>query len=325
MVIEIKTSDSIIWNQDQVTHQLCQAMHNQQPIVLDLCTEGPDCGSINLESLVQSYCDIFDYDLGSITLYTCNALEKPGKFNVKYIPPFHFVENTNKKLHNTTTNKNFETVKHFGMFIGRSNHLRLDLASYLNFQHSDKILQTYHYDQKIDFHQANIGLENYITYSGCGEIDRLCNFLKKCPIKTETVNYPILMDHHLEIASVYQDFFVEIVCETYFSGKTFFTTEKIWRPIALKTPFVVQGPANFLHNLRRLGFRTFDTWWDEGYSEDSNEWQVKLIKELIDDLATKTPQQLEKIYNEMAPTLEHNRQRLMTLTKQDFLQLYHDQ
>ena len=94
--------------------------------------------------------------------------------------------------------------------------------------------------------------------------------------------------------------------------------------MALKTPFIVQGPVNFLHNLQRLGFKTFDYWWDEGYSEDPNEWQVKLIKELIDMLATKTKQELKKMYDEMMPVLEHNRQRLMTLTKQDFLQLYYD-
>jgi hypothetical protein len=324
MVIEIKTSDSIIWNRDQVVHQLCQAMHKKQPITLDLCREGPDLGSLNLESMVQSYCDIFDYNINDIKLYTCNSLEKTNEFNVKYIPPFHFVDNTKKQLINTEAIKNFKNIKHFGMFIGRGNHLRLDLASYLNLTHKEKIIQTYHYDQNIDFHRANVGLEEYIKNSGTDRIDQLCEFLKTCPIKTESVEYPILMDYHLDIAPEYQKFFAEIVCETYFSGTTFFTTEKIWRPIALKTPFIVQGPANFLHNLRRLGFKTFDSWWDEGYSEDPNEWQVKLIKELIDMLAVKTKQELKKMYDEMEPVLEHNRQRLRMLTKQDFLQLYYD-
>jgi hypothetical protein len=324
MVIEIKTSDSIIWNQDQVIHQLCQAMHQQQPIILDLCREGPDCSKLNLEPLIQNYCDIFNYNISDIKLYTCNALEKSNKFDVKYMPPFHFVNNIKKKLNNTISIKNFENIQNFGMFIGRGNHLRLDLASYLNLHHKEKTTQTYHYDQGIDFHRANIGLEEHIKNSGTGRINQLCEFLQKCPIKTESVEYPILMDHHLDIAPIYQEFFVEIVCETYFSGDTFFTTEKIWRPMALKTPFIVQGPVNFLHNLRRLGFKTFDYWWDEGYSEDISEWQVKLIKELIDMLATKTKQELKKMYDEMMPVLEHNHQRLMTLTKQDFLQLYYD-
>jgi len=325
MVIEIKTSDSIIWNQDQVTHQLCQAMHNQQPIALDLCREGPNCDSINLESMVQTYCDIFNYNISDIKLYTCNALEKSIKFDVEYIPPFHFVDNTKKKLNNTTPIKNLETIKHFGMFIGRGNHLRLDLASHLNLHYEEKTIQTYHYDQGVDFHQANIGLERHIKNSGINSIEQLCKFLQKCPIKTQSVDYPILMNHHLDIAPDYQNFFVEIVCETYFTGNTFFTTEKIWRPIALKTPFIVQGPVNFLHNLRQLGFRTFDAWWDEGYNKDTAEWQVTLIKELIDTLATKSKQELKIMYDEMESVLEHNRQRLWTLTPQDFLQLYHDQ
>jgi hypothetical protein len=241
------------------------------------------------------------------------------------MPPFHFVHNTKKKLNNTTLIKNFENIQHFGMFIGRGNHLRLDLASHLNLHHKEKTIQTYHYDQDIDFHRPNIGLEEHIKNSGTDGIDQLCKFLQKCPIKTESFQYPILMDHHLDIAPEYQNLFAEIVCETYFSGNTFFTTEKIWRPIALKTPFIVQGPVNFLHNLRRLGFKTFEPWWNEGYNEDAAEWQVKLIKELIDTLATKTKQELKKMYNEMEPVLEHNRQRLITLTEQDFLQLNYDQ
>jgi hypothetical protein len=243
---------------------------------------------------------------------------------VKYIPPFHFVDNTKKKLNNTVSNKNFETIKHFGMFIGRGNHLRLDLASYLNLHYKEKTIQTYHYDQNIDFHQANIGLERHVKNSGTDRIDQLAGFLQKCPIRTQSPDYPILMDHHLDIAPEYQNFFAEIVCETYFSGHTFFTTEKIWRPIALKTPFIVQGPIRFLHNLRRLGFKTFDSWWNEGYSNDSNEWQVKLIKELIDMLGSKSISELKTMYTEMEPVLEHNCQRLMELTKQDFLQLYYD-
>lgn len=325
MVIEIKTSDSIIWNQDHVVCQLISAMHNQQPIILDLQNEGPDCSSINLESLVQNYCDMFNYKISNIKLYTCNALERSNKFDVRYSPPFHFVKNTKEKLNNTAYIKNFETIKHFGMFIGRSNHLRLDLASYLNLCYEEKTIQTYHYDQRIDFHRENIGLERHIKNSGTNRIEQLCKFLKKCPIKTESVNYPILMDHHLDIAPNYQNFFVEIVCETYFSGKTFFTTEKIWRPIALKTPFLVQGPVNFLKNLQQLGFKTFNSWWDEGYNQDAAEWQVSLIKELIDRLATKTNNELKAMFDEMEPILEHNRQRFLTLTPQDFLQLYHDQ
>ena len=325
MVIEIKTSDSVIWNQDHVTRQLCQAMYTRQPITLDLCREGPDCNSINLESLVQTYCDIFNYNINDIKLYTCNALEKSKKFDVEYIPPFHFVDNTKKKLNTTAPIKNLKTIKHFGMFIGRGNRLRLDLASHLNLHYKEKTVQTYHYDQEVDFHRENIGLEEHIKHSGTNRIEQLCKFLKKCPIKTQSVDYPILMDHHLDIAPDYQNFFVEIVCETYFSGNTFFTTEKIWRPIALKTPFIVQGPVKFLHNLQRLGFKTFEPWWDEGYNEDAAEWQVILIKELIDTLAAKSKKELKAMYNEMEPILEHNRQRLLALVPQDFLQLYHDQ
>jgi hypothetical protein len=118
---------------------------------------------------------------------------------------------------------------------------------------------------------------------------------------------------------------LEIVCETYYTGQTFFVTEKTWRPIMMKTPFLIQGPINFIKNLQRLGFKTFDRWWNEGYSEDPAEWQSTEIKKVIDWLATKNIAELETIYQEMQPTLEHNYNRLMELGVEDFIKIQDEQ
>ena len=84
---------------------------------------------------------------------------------------------------------------------------------------------------------------------------------------------------------------------------------------AVRTPFIVHGPQNFLPRLRALGFCTFDAWWDEGYSEDPPDCQLKEISRLIDQLAEKSTAELETMYVDMQSVLEHNYQQLKQIQK----------
>jgi hypothetical protein len=210
--------------------------------------------------------------------------------------------------------------KHFGNFIGRGNSHRLKLATHLNKNHRESTLQTYHYDHDNEFHRNNIGIEDLMNLSNSNQASDYAEFLALCPIKlpNETVTYPIYQHEFTDLRAVYLDFFIEIVCETYFTGNTFFPTEKIWRPMTMKTPFIVQGPQFFLHRLRNLGFKTFEQWWDEGYAEDSPDWQLEEISKVIDSIATKSVGELESMYADMQSTLEHNYQRFFELTTEDF-------
>jgi hypothetical protein len=83
----------------------------------------------------------------------------------------------------------------------------------------------------------------------------------------------------------YDRFNVELVCETYTLGETFFVTEKTVRPIVGNRPFLVYGPINYLNNLRQIGFETFSDIWDESYDELEGEprWQAmqQVIKHMI--------------------------------------------
>ena len=86
----------------------------------------------------------------------------------------------------------------------------------------------------------------------------------------------------------------------------------------MRTPFIVQGPQNLIPNLRRLGFETFHEFWDEGYSEDPPDCQVRAIITTVQTLAKKTRKELEDMYSAMLPKLEHNRNLLEGLKANDF-------
>jgi len=139
-------------------------------------------------------------------------------------------------------------------------------------------------------------------------------FLEQLPITFDQQTYPILWNERaFDLTKHYQSIFCEIVCETFFSGKTFMMTEKIMRPIIQRRPFVVQGPKFFLENLKRLGFQTFNAWWDEGYDLDDPDAQANSIRNTIDYIGKQSLHTIQRWYEQMQPVLTHNARVLSRL------------
>ena len=308
VTVKVITSNSHIWNFGEVVEAITIAKNHKQDLVLDLNSEGPDFETLGL----LEYIDSWDF---RTTVLTRNAVQTPVK-NIKFKNFYpHFFDTTQNALKEVLIAKQIE--KPIGIFIGRSNPHRLFLSSYL-YQHN-LANQTFHYDSSNDFHKNNIGLDQLVEIYGITALTQAVNLLANSPIlKDEKVNYPILKDQHNNFYKEYSNFLTEIVCETYYSGKTFFPTEKTWRPIMLETPFIVQGPQWYLHRLKDLGFQTFDRWWDEGYAEDPADYQPYEIVKIINTLKDKTLQELNVIYQEMQPILKHNKKRFLELTNKDF-------
>jgi hypothetical protein len=109
-----------------------------------------------------------------------------------------------------------------------------------------------------------------------------------------------------EILDWYNEIFIDVVCEKMITGQTFFPTEKTARPLATKTPFLIMAAPNYITNLRKLGFRSFGEFWDEGYDYQQGVQRVESIKCIIDDLAKLDKKQLEDMYQDMSSILDHN-------------------
>ena len=308
VTVKVITSNSHIWNFGEVIEAITLAKSNKQDLILDLCNEGPDFEALGL----LEYIDYWDF---RTTVITRNAVQKPVKnITFKNFYP-HFIDSTKMYLKNVVVNKHIE--KSFGIFIGRSNLHRLFLSSYV-YQHK-LANQTFHYDFSDDFYRNNHGLDQYTETYGVDALPQAVHLLSNSPIiKNGKLCRPLPIQDSYNFFNEYSNFLIEIVCETYYSGNTFFPTEKTWRPIMLETPFIVQGPQWYLHRLKDLGFQTFDRWWDEGYSEDPADYQPYEIVKVIDYLKTKTIKELHIMYEEMLPVLKHNKKRFMEFTSKDF-------
>jgi hypothetical protein len=92
------------------------------------------------------------------------------------------------------------------------------------------------------------------------------------------------VDTNLSLLKFYNHFQIELVAETMCAGTTFFPTEKTFRPITGRRPFIVYGPIHFLNNLRGLGFRTYSECWDESYDQYHGQERWNRMKKVIDDI-----------------------------------------
>lgn len=84
-------------------------------------------------------------------------------------------------------------------------------------------------------------------------------------------------------------------------------TEKIFKPIVAKQPFLLVGSYQNLAYLRSYGFKTFGDYWDESYDDISNrEDRIKAVVNILSKLNDLPYAQLIEIRNDMNDIIEHN-------------------
>lgn len=103
--------------------------------------------------------------------------------------------------------------------------------------------------------------------------------------------------------------FVFLVTETcYFQTKTHLT-EKIFKPIVLRMPFILLGCAHNLEYLRSYGFKTFGDYWDESYDTiEDPVLRLQAVTRILKDLSALTADEQKAMLLAMEPILEHNYQ-----------------
>jgi hypothetical protein len=78
----------------------------------------------------------------------------------------------------------------------------------------------------------------------------------------------------------YQTSLISVVTETNFQNNDIFNTEKIFKPMVHRHPFILVGPYKTLEYLKEMGYKTFSDFWDESYDdiEDPTERLLKIVE-----------------------------------------------
>lgn len=132
------------------------------------------------------------------------------------------------------------------------------------------------------------------------------------------INFPLRIDHKesdyipngsqtIDALSELMESFLYVVTETCFWENKNHLTEKIFRPIVTKQPFILLGCPNNLKYLKSYGFKTFDRWWDESYDSIEDPIQrIEAVINIIKDICSMSNEELENMLHGMKHVLEYN-------------------
>lgn len=304
----IITGDNFIWNQYDLFKFL--ANHQGMDIKINMRHEGCCATSIGLYKLLS----LFNFK--SVTIDTANVLEEHTFYSISINQRsafrFFCVPNVDYSQYHTW---NFKYV--FGALYNRATWHRIGLASFLHQSHLTTTQLNFRYDPYDEDKRREFELQRLFEIDP-GSMKNFAQAIDYFPKKIEIEDsYTIgasTKQHTDQLVKFYQDFLIDIVAETFTSGQTFHPTEKTVRPMLLKKPMIVMGPENFLVYLRQMGFKTFYEFWDEDYDGYNCKDRYLKILKLIDDLAKKSINELEKMYWDMQYTLDHNYNLLLTQT-----------
>jgi len=113
---------------------------------------------------------------------------------------------------------------------------------------------------------------------------------------------------------------IHVVAETLFSTSKIHLTEKIFKPMVMRQPFILFGAAGSLAYLRRYGFKTFADIWDESYDDElDHDKRLHLIIDLINQLADMPQLQFNQLFSRCRQIVEHNARHFFSDAFEDIM------
>lgn len=294
-------ADTFIWNEPELLRFLIR--YQNSDILIDTNEEGCSAEAIGLYKLL----DLFSFQ--SVTIVTNNVLETHPKYHITGNKFFKFftVGNTSYTQYHAWNGNNV-----FGAFYNRPIWHRIGLAAEL---HSRNTLLNFRADPHNEDSRQLFELQKLFDFNPASA-KKFLNLIDSFPRQLEINDgYTVgasTKQHTDQLCQFYPNILIDVVAETFVSGRTFFATEKTVRSMLLKKPFIIMGPKNFMIYLRQMGFRTFYEYWDEDYDGYEGKEKYLRILEVIDTVATKSPNKLFEMYNAMQPVLEHNYNLIIT-------------
>lgn len=110
---------------------------------------------------------------------------------------------------------------------------------------------------------------------------------------------------------------IHIVIETMHIGETIYVTEKTWKAISVKKPFLIYGVLGCIDWLHQHGYKTFHPFINEEYDtiQDPILRKQAIISEM-NRIAAMTESELDTLLQQCQPAIEHNHS--LFLRERDF-------
>jgi hypothetical protein len=176
------------------------------------------------------------------------------------------------------------------------------MLNYYNLLDSNKVSHNRfppHYDSEIK-------IQNFHHHPSY-ESNNVLDVTSKLPLILDSTEFEVNKAQNF-FKEIYLESWVTMVTETLATeNNTMFFSEKIYKPMRARHPFILLGIRGSLRELKRQGFKTFDSWWDESYDDIENITdRMEAICKLLLSLQIKTKDEWITIYKDMRTVFEHN-------------------
>lgn len=240
--------------------------------------------------------DIFSTYLNSGT--NEGKLPVEPEYDVNYVPEKLFL----------TWNRRYRRHRiYLGLLLEQLNLIDKTFISFPKYQEENS-LETF--DSRVAELDRPLALWGYhgVTFSQ----DDVQKFSRRLPlvIDGETDINKMCEDFNATL-DFYQRSLVSLITETNYDASETTLTEKSFKPLLNKHPFIILGRPGVLKGLRDMGFKTFDKLWDESYDQIQDPGvRLAKIAETIKDIASWSPEKILEFKANVKPILEHNYQTL---------------
>lgn len=113
---------------------------------------------------------------------------------------------------------------------------------------------------------------------------------------------------------------IHVVAETLFKDSKIHVTEKTFKPMVMKQPFIIFAGPGTLQYLKDYGFRTFDRIWDESYDQEPNhDKRLEKIINVIKYLSRKSDKEFRDITDKCWEITDHNHRHFFSDAFEDML------
>jgi hypothetical protein len=293
------TADNFIWNQIELIDFLIK--NQGGAISIDTRSEGSCCSAVGLYDLL----DKFNFKF--VEIHSGNSIEQHSKYFIvgqSLLQYVHVRKPIDSKYHVWNRNKIFLA------YYGRPIWHRLGIAGHLTSQYPTESYVNLRGDHNNEDSRKLFEVTELFT-NAPEQIKTFSNIANSLPLMLEkqdgyTPGQQDTSGFTDQLLEFYPDILIDVVAESYTSGNTFCPTEKTFRPMLMKKPFIIMGPKNHLIYLRQMGFCTFHDFWDEDYDGYNPVTRFQHIIELVNKLATKSKNELNDMYYKMQSILDYN-------------------
>ena len=335
--IVVEFSGDCWYNPTQFQTQLNQVPPGES-VVLDMRSEGPSLQALGVTDVVDTWLRDRQQSPDSVQLYRwSNPVEfVPYRLTKCSNPSHFFFMSQNYWLDAEPVLELSARRNLFGLFIGRMTHARAVILYQCLVGKQNIFVSKMSSPSSLPWQlnpQDEINLDCLLDWLSTNQQYRMFEWYNQCTIpsvdqmtvRDQFATPESYADTNRSLLNHYNRFDMEIVCETYTMGNTFFPTEKTIRPVMACKPMLVYGPQYFLARLRTMGFQTYHSLWDESYDfyQGAERWQA--IQKVMQSISEKTPDQQQQLFEKAHEIAMHNRRRLhdiathkITLAKHDY-------